>query len=215
MLESVLRCTEGARVDVELDGRLEAICILREKVRETVPELIAKLRQSGIQVSVLTGDTAERSRAAGFDNVVGGLNPDEKARLVEEWQSGGSSCLYVGDGINDAPAMCKAHAAVALLSGTELARAAAPAVLCHGNLMTIAFAIDACRRAVQTVKSNLLWAAGYNAVGIGVAACGYLHPVAAAVLMVGSSLLVSTRSLRLCEDRSTGGETSYNAHIET
>ena len=118
-LESALRCTEGARIDVELDGRLEAICILREKVRENVPRLIAELRRNGIRVSVLTGDTSERSRAAGFDNVIGNVSPEEKVRFVQDWQTSGSSCLYVGDGINDAPAMCTAHAAVAMLSGTE------------------------------------------------------------------------------------------------
>jgi cation transport ATPase len=188
----------GGRIDVELDGRLEAICILREKVRPSVTETVGRLKGKGIRVSILTGDRSENRTAEIVENVIGALRPHEKADVIDNWQRAGASCLYVGDGINDAPAMCKADAAIALGSGAELAKSAAPAVLNHGNLETVVFAVEACRRAVRTVNSNLLWTASYNAVGMAVAASGYLHPVAAALLMVGSSLLVSSRSLRLC-----------------
>jgi cation transport ATPase len=188
----------GVRIDVELDGRLEAICILRERIRPSVAETVGKLRRKGIRVSILTGDRLERGTAAIFEKAIGALGPHEKADVIDSWQRAGASCLYVGDGINDAPALCKADAAIALDSGAELAKSAAPAVLNHGNLETVVFAVEACQRAVRTVNSNLWWAATYNAVGMAVAASGYLHPVAAAFLMVGSSVLVSSRSLRLC-----------------
>ena len=124
-LESSLRCTDGARIDVSIDGRLEAICILREKVRVTAPDVIAELREQGLRVSVSTGDRSERGIAAGFDSVTGELAPQDKARMVDAWTKPPPACPDVGDGINDAPARARVHAAIALLSGTELARAAA------------------------------------------------------------------------------------------
>ncbi len=191
---------EGDRlVYLELDGRLAGIAALRERLRASAPEAVAQLRALGLHVSILTGDRAERATGLGLDEVAAGLTPEAKAARIHHWQQGGEQVAFVGDGVNDAPALSAAAAGIALAHGAELAVATAGATL-HGNdLRTLTWAVILSRRVVRTIRTNLLFAASYNLVGIALAASGWLHPVAAALLMVGSSATVSWRA--------TGGAT--------
>ena len=152
---------------------------------------------------MLTGDRVERAIAAGFDSAYGRLSPIEKARLVGQWEDDGEHCLFVGDGINDAAALGRATSSIALASGAELAAANAQATLMSGDLTVVPWAVELSRRAIRLIRTNLIWAATYNAIGIAVAATGYLHPIAAALLMVGSSLIVTGRSIRFAESVTT------------
>jgi len=111
----------------------------------------------------------------------------------------------IGDGINDASALAVAHVGIALSSGTDLANSAATATLYHGDLRVVPWAIALSREAVRTVRRNLWRAAGYNVLGITLAAFGVLHPVVAALLMVVSSLLVAWSSVRVGISAETGG----------
>jgi heavy metal translocating P-type ATPase len=192
--EVTLLATAGHRIYFEIDGRLAGVALVSERLRDSAPEALADLRSLGLPVSVLTGDTTERARALGLPAVEGNLLPDDKRqRLLEQ----GGKPLMIGDGINDAAALAVAHAGIALSLGTDLANGAATATLYHGDLRVIPWAIAASRDAVRAVRRNLWRAAAYNVVGISLAGCGILHPVAAALLMVVSSLLVAWSSVRV------------------
>jgi hypothetical protein len=123
--------------------------------------------------------------------------PEDKRLTVEDLVTNGARPLFVGDGINDAPALAHAHASVSLASGADLANAVADATLHHGDLSVLPFALVLCRQAVASIRWNLNRALLYNLVGITLAALGLLHPVVAALLMMASSLLVAWSSSHL------------------
>ncbi len=185
------------RIDFELDGRLAAIALIAERLRDTVPQTLSTLEQMGLPVHVLTGDAPERASALSLTEVQGNLLPDDKRQRMLEEIKASKRPLMIGDGINDASALAAAHAGIALSSGAELADRAATATLYHGDLRVIPWAIDLCRNAMHTIRRNLLRAAAYNLAGIALAAFGLLHPVVAALLMVASSLLTAWSSVRI------------------
>jgi cation transport ATPase len=197
-LQADLRVTSGQRIDVELDGRLAAIAILNERLRSSTRDALLELQELGLPVTVLTGDTAERTKAVGLAIYARtSLLPEDKRRAVIELLNGGGRPLFVGDGFNDASALAHAHASVSLASGADLANAVADATLYHGDLSALPFAVTLCRQAVATIRRNLNRAVLYNLTGITLAALGLLHPVVAALLMVASSLLVAWSSARI------------------
>jgi heavy metal translocating P-type ATPase len=175
------------------DGQLAGLALLRERLRDAAREVIDQLENTGIPCAVLTGDRKEAAEHHHLRNVEADLSPLEKATRVREL-SQGSHALFVGDGVNDAPAMAEAHAALCFANGSPMARQTAMGEV-H-DLRAIPYAITRCRRATQAIRSNLLFAATYNLIGIGLAAAGLLHPVAAALLMLASSATVSWRALR-------------------
>jgi heavy metal translocating P-type ATPase len=212
-----LRAT-GHRVDVALDGELVAAAVLAERLRDSAPRALAEFRRLGLPVEVLTGDAAERAAALGLPAPRGGLSADDKRAAVAAGRA-----LFVGDGINDAAALASAHVGVALASGTDLAVAAADVTLYHADLRVLPWAVELSRRAVRAVRRNLCRALCYNLVGMALAACGLLHPVAAVLLMVLSSLSLVYSSARVgvvpdhCSEPSGGreppvGEFTQGAH---
>src|SRR5690606_23938957 len=134
---------------------------------------IGTLEEMGVAWQVMTGDQASSAAVHGFAHVSAGLQPADKARLVREATASGRRVLFVGDGINDAPAMAEAHASIAIGSGSALARESSMGELMGGDLRTVSYAINRSRRAVRAIRGNLLFAASYNAAGIILAACGY------------------------------------------
>ena len=191
-------------VAIELDGQLAGLAVVRERVRDSVPETLRWLGSLGCRVTILTGDQVSRARdliqsAGAPDSVTameGSLSPTEKSARVAAAEAGGTRVAFVGDGVNDAPALRAASVGIALLHGAPLATATADAVLCGDDLMEIPQAIALARRVRGAIRSNLLFAAFYNALGMALAATGRLHPITAALLMVGSSTVVSWRALR-------------------
>ncbi len=193
-----LRVSVGHRVDVELDGRTIAVAMLGEQLRESASEAMHDFERLGLRVEVLTGDTTERAQAAlEHVSVRGQVSPEEKQQLVQEMMVDGVQPLFVGDGINDAAALATATAGVALASGTDLAVGSATATLYGGDLRVLAWAVSLSREAMRIARSTILWAATYNLVGMALAALGLLHPVAAALLMAGSSFWVAWLSSRV------------------
>lgn len=192
-LTAQLRASDAATHTIYIvrNGALAAAASLREHLRNPAREIIATLEAADIPCAILTGDRPESAAAHGLANVHAGLSPQEKATRLRELSG---RALFVGDGINDAPAMAEAHASLCVTSGSGIARDVAMGEL--RDLSAIPFAIARSRAAVRTIRQNLLFAAAYNFLGIALAASGILHPVAAALLMLVSSFTVSWRALR-------------------
>ncbi len=192
--ELLLAVDSASRVYVAVNGRLRAVAAFGESRRATTDACLSELTTMGIGVEVMTGDSAAGAAAAGFANARSRLAPEDKYREVQSLNNAGRRVVFIGDGVNDAAAMSAASASVALAHGAEVAVEAATATLYGGDIATLAWSVAVCRSAIRILRVNLITAACYNVCGIALAAAGRLHPVAAALLMVGSSMWVSWRS---------------------
>ncbi len=175
-------------VAVSVDGALAAVAVVAERLRDSAAAALADFDRLGLPVEVLTGDRPDRAAALGLPAVRGDLLPADKQSRVEALTTAGRKPLMVGDGINDASALAAAHAGVALASGADLAVATAAATLYHGDLRVLPWAVELSRAAVAAVRRSLAGALAYNLIGVALAAAGVLHPVAAVLLMVLSSV---------------------------
>lgn len=187
-------------VYVEVDGRLRAIAAVRERLRDSANEAICLLEQQGVECAVMTGDRPERAaQLLGRGKIQGALTPQEKVERIESLKEAGHRVGFVGDGVNDAPAIQAASVGIALAHGAGVTTAGADAVLYGDDLRVVPWATALSRQVCDSIRSNLAFAAAYNAIGIALAASGFLHPVAAALLMVVSSFTVAWRALRSAE----------------
>jgi Cu+-exporting ATPase len=193
---------------VAVDGVLAGVIGVADPVRATSVAAIARLRKMGLDVVLLTGDTALTAAAiardVGIDQVVAGVLPDGKVREIERLQATGRVVAMVGDGVNDAPALARADIGIAMGGGTDVAVEAADVALMRGDLAGVADAIALSRATMTTMRQNLGWAFGYNVIGIPIAA-GVLYPafgillspIIASAAMAFSSVSVVGNSLRL------------------
>jgi len=174
---------------------------IADAVKPNAKETIERLKQKGIGVVMITGDqkqTAEAiARQLGIEDVRSQVFPDQKLEIVKEAQSRGQKVAFVGDGINDAPALTQADLGIAVGSGTDIAIEAGQIVLVGGGPEKVIQAIEISRRTNRTIKQNLFWAFIYNVIGIPLAALGLLNPVIASAAMAFSSISVVLNSLRL------------------
>ena len=179
-----------------------------DRLKPESPAAVAKLRELGMKVTMLTGDSAAAAQvtagAAGVDNVVAGVLPAGKAEAVEALRSAGETVAMVGDGINDAPALASADVGIAIGSGTDVAIASADVVLMGASLSTAGDAVRLSRAVIRNIKQNLFWAFFYNCIGIPFAAGVFyalggprLNPMIAGACMALSSVCVVTNALRL------------------
>ncbi|TNF58935.1 MAG: copper-translocating P-type ATPase [Rhodobacteraceae bacterium] len=191
-----------------IDGRLAAVIGVADPVKPGTSEAIAALHEMGLRVAMITGDnrvTAEAiARDLGIDEVVAEVLPKGKVEAVEALRAGGARVAFVGDGINDAPALAAADAGIAMGTGTDIAIDAADVVLMSGDLRGVVRAIHVSRRTLSNIRQNLVWAFGYNTALIPVAAGALypafgwqLSPALAAGAMALSSVAVVTNALRL------------------
>lgn len=166
---------------------------------------IAGLRAMGVRAAMLSGDIPEAAEAAaqrlGLDEVVAGVLPEGKAARVAEWQQQGHHVAMVGDGVNDAPALAQADLGIAMGTGTDVAIAAAGITLLRGEPALVPAALDIARRTRARIRHNLIWAFGYNVVGLPLAAFGMLSPVVAGAAMAASSVSVLAGALLLARWR--------------
>ncbi len=202
---ATLRSSAGdALVAVAVDGRWVAWGAVRESMRPDAAAVIAELHDLGCRVSVLSGDRGDRVREftnpLGVDASIGDLSSDAKAGAVEKLRQSGRVVAMVGDGVNDATALRAADVGVAVGGGAPLAEAVADVVLAGADLGGVPLLIRSAREVRGAIRSSLGFAAFYNVLGMALAAAGLLHPVVAALLMVGSSAVVSWRALRPMAD---------------
>jgi P-type E1-E2 ATPase len=167
----------------------------------------------GLQTAVMTGDTVARARLTAADQVLAGLTPERKLAAVRRLRRDGRRVLFVGDGVNDAAAMAESDVSIGVAGGTDLAAEVANMVWHGRDVRAISWAVQAARETVTTIRGNLVLAAGYNLAGVTLAVTGMLHPVAAALLMTCSSVVVTWRAMAgLRADEERGG---FPATVET
>lgn len=191
---------EGTSTALVIDERIVARFYFLEELRPEASETVAAVRDLGLQVELLSGDSGARAGAVGemlAIRATGELSPEEKFAVVRERQALGRVAVMVGDGLNDAPALAAADVGIALGCGADLSRESAGVCLLANDLRSLVDAIDTARQTQRVVQGNLLWAFGYNALGLVLAAGGWLSPLLAAPLMAVSSAVVIQRSLRL------------------
>ncbi|MDH4323280.1 MAG: heavy metal translocating P-type ATPase, partial [Betaproteobacteria bacterium] len=191
-----------------VEGRTYGIAAVADPIKESTPEAIAALKKRGVRIVMLTGDSkrtaAVVARQLGIDEAVGEVLPENKAREVKRLQSEGRKVAMAGDGINDAPALAQADVGIAMGTGTDVAMESAGVTLVKGDLRGIARAAALSRATMRNIRQNLVFAFGYNALGIPIAA-GVLYPafglllspIIAGAAMAASSLSVVTNALRL------------------
>jgi len=191
-----------------IDGQLAAIVAVADPIKETTPEAIAALHDLGLKVAMITGDNRYVADAIaqrlGIDAVVAEVLPDGKVAAVRGLKSAHGRLAFVGDGINDAPALAEADVGLAIGTGTDVAIEAADVVLMSGALSGVPKAIALSSATIRNIRQNLFWAFAYNAALVPVAA-GVLYPafgillspIFAAGAMALSSVFVLGNALRL------------------
>lgn len=191
-----------------VDGQVAAVIGISDPVKPTSQAAIAALKRQGLKVVMITGDKPETAdviaATVGIEHVIAGVMPEGKTKAIAELGLGDQTVAYVGDGINDAPALASADVGIAIGTGTDIAIEAADVVLMAGDLMGVTDAIEISRHTLTNIKQNLFWAFGYNIALIPVAA-GVLYPafgivlspILAAAAMALSSIFVITNALRL------------------
>ena len=193
-------------VFLSVDGQLKGLIALQDVPKENAREAIAKLKKRGLRTVMLTGDNAGVAHAIaeqiGIEEVIANVLPEEKAHEIHKLQKNGK-LAFVGDGINDAPALSVADVGIAMGSGTDIAIESADLVLTTNNLLGLARAFDMSKKTFNRILLNLFWASIYNLIGIPIAAGIFsglglvLNPELAGLAMAFSSVSVLISSLML------------------
>jgi Cu+-exporting ATPase len=202
------RAQGSTAIFVAVDGRSAGLLVIADAIKATAPEAIAALRMAGVRIIMLTGDDETTARAVGsalqVDEVVANVLPRDKAAVVKDLQAKGEVVAMAGDGVNDAPALAQADVGIAMGTGTDVAMESSGVTLVKGDLRGIARAVRLSRLTMSNIRQNLVFAFGYNALGVPLAA-GVLYPVfglllspiIASLAMSLSSVSVVGNALRL------------------
>jgi len=195
---------EGATLlGLSLDRQLAAMIALRDAPKPGISQAVTKLKQMGLKVFLVTGDNSRTAAAlaalAGIapEDVFAEVRPAQKADMVRRLQDKGERVAFVGDGINDAPALEQADLGIAVSEASNVAGEAADIILLQSNIQAIPEAIEMAHAALRTIRQNLFWAFFYNAAAIPLAALGFMSPILCAAAMGASDLVVIGNALRL------------------
>jgi heavy metal translocating P-type ATPase len=188
-------------VAVVRSGQLAGLLALADTLKADAVAAIRLLHEQGLQTVMITGDNARAAhvmaRKLGIERVFAEVLPQDKAEKVHELQAAGARVAFVGDGINDAPALARADLGIAMGTGADIAIEAGNIVLVKGNPLKLVEALTLARLTFRTIRQNLFWAFFYNAAAIPLAAFGWLNPMIAAAAMAFSSVTVVANSLRI------------------
>jgi Cu+-exporting ATPase len=194
-------------VGLSVDSALAGLFAVKDTLKSGARGVIEQLHRQQLKTFLLTGDraltAASLAREAGIDgkNVFAEVRPEQKAEFVKKLQAQGERVAFVGDGINDAPALEQADLGVAVSRASDLAREAADIILLKSEIEAVPEALGLARATLRTIKQNLFWAFFYNALGVPLAALGFMSPILCAAAMGVSDLVVIGNALRLLRRR--------------
>lgn len=211
--DAAISAMEGAGrtvVMIAVDGRLSGAMAIEDALRKETPSAVSTLKALGLKTLMLSGDAQNVAEVmgarAGIDDVRAGLKPDDKVAAITALREQGRVIAMVGDGINDAPALASADVGMAMGSGTDAAMETAGITLMRPDPRLVAAAVDVARATWRRIRWNLFWAFAFNAVGVPLAAFGYLSPAIAGLAMALSSVTVVSSSLLLRQWKPKGME---------
>jgi len=190
-------------VGVAADCALLGLLAIRDLLKPGARQIVEQLHRQGLKTWLVTGDNsltaASIARQAGIppQNVFAQVRPEQKAELVGRLQRQGERVAFVGDGINDAPALEQADLGIAVSRASDVAREAADIILLRSDIEAVPESLGLARATLRTIKQNLFWAFFYNAIGIPLAALGFMSPILCAAAMGLSDLIVLGNALRL------------------
>jgi Cu+-exporting ATPase len=198
-------------VGLAVGTSLRGLFAVSDTLKPGAPRAVERLQRQGLKVCLVTGDhsltAASIAKQAGIEpgNVFAEVRPEQKAELVKKLQQQGERVAFVGDGINDAPALEQADLGIAVSRASDIAREAADIILLRSEIESVAESLDLARATLRTIKQNLFWAFFYNTLGVPLAALGFLSPILCAAAMGLSDFVVIGNALRLLRrSRSSG-----------
>ena len=176
---------------------------MKDEVKAGAAGVVGQLRRQGLDAWLVTGDNARTAAGiatqAGIrpDRVRAEVRPEQKAEFVKRLQAQGARVAFVGDGINDAPALEQADLGIAVSRASDIAREAADIILLNSEIEAVPESLGLARATLRTIKQNLFWAFFYNVISVPLAALGFLSPILCAAAMGFSDLIVIGNALRL------------------
>jgi Cu+-exporting ATPase len=195
---------QGASIlGLAAENSLLGLLAVKDLVKPGASEVVRQLKGQGLRIYLVTGDNrltaASIARQVGIslDHVFAEVPPEQKGDFVKKLQEQGERVAFIGDGINDAPALEQADLGIAVSRASDIAREAADIVLLNSEIEAVPESLGLARATLRTIKQNLFWAFFYNAVGVPLAALGFMSPVLCAAAMGVSDLVVIGNALRL------------------
>ena len=201
--DSLVRLEKEAKTAmlVAVDERLAGVIAVADTLKQESTDAIHELHRMGIQTAMITGDNQRTAEAiacqVGIDHVLAEVLPDGKVAEVQKLQGKFGRVAFVGDGINDAPALTQANVGIAIGIGTDIAIEASDVTLVRGELTGVVEAINLSQATFRRIKQNLFWAFFYNTAMVPLAVAGWMHPVLAEIAMATSSVTVVGNANRL------------------
>lgn len=205
--------TGASLVGLAIGGALAGCFFFEDTLKTETLGVLQSLRKQGLAVRLISGDHVAAAQKVGASvgfqkqEIFAAVRPEGKAELIRGWQASGDRVAFVGDGINDGPALAQADLGVAVGRASDVARESADLILLQADLDAVPDGLNLAARTLSIIRQNLFWALGYNLVAVPLAALGFLHPMLCAVTMGLSDVLVVGNSLRLLRAgrRASGG----------
>ncbi len=190
-------------VGLASENILLGLFAVRDVLKTNAKQVVGQLQHQGLKTFLVTGDNAltatsiAKQVGIAAENIFAEVRPEQKAEFVKKLQAAGEHVAFVGDGINDAPALTQADLGIAVSRASDVAREAADIILLKSEIEAVPEALGLARATLRTIKQNLFWAFFYNALGVPLAAMGFISPIICAAAMGFSDLIVIGNALRL------------------